>query len=187
MARSLVVLDIDGVLADVRHRLHLVAGRPKNWDAFFAAADRDEVLEVGAQFARQAASSHEVVYLTGRPERVRTATQSWLDRHALPPGGLLMRAEGDRRPSAVVKLRELHRLRRESSVDLIVDDDLSVVEAARAAGFTVRHADWMPTRPLVQAASTRDDGLFGTDSTFATDALFTTDVLHDAQERSGRT
>jgi phosphoglycolate phosphatase-like HAD superfamily hydrolase len=174
MAAPFVVLDIDGVLADVRHRLHYVAARPKNWAAFFAAADQDDVLDVGVEFARHAASSHEVVYLTGRPERVRAATQSWLDQHQLPRGRLLMRPEGDHRPSAVVKVRELRGLRRESTVALLVDDDPTVVEAARAAGFTVRHADWMP-RAVEGHRSPADD------------ALFSIDVLHDAQELEGRT
>jgi phosphoglycolate phosphatase-like HAD superfamily hydrolase len=165
----LVVFDIDGVLADVRHRLHYLATRPKNWDAFFAAAKKDHVLEVGAEFAKRAAATHEIVYLTGRPERLRAATQSWLDEQQLPPGRLLMRPEGDRRPSAVVKLHELRRLRRESTVEMLVDDDPLVVDAARAAGFTVQHADWMP-RPADD-----DQSLFGRD------------VLRDAQQREGRT
>jgi len=31
-------VSIDGVLADVHHRLHHIARRPKDWPAFFAAA-----------------------------------------------------------------------------------------------------------------------------------------------------
>jgi hypothetical protein len=169
VAAPLVVLDIDGVLADVRHRLHYLASRPKNWEGFFAAAKNDQVLEVGAEFAKRAATTHEIVYLTGRPDRLRAATQSWLDEQGLPAGRLVMRSEGDRRPSAVVKLHELRRLRRESTVELLVDDDPSVIEAARAAGFTVQVADWMP-RPA-------DPDL----------PLFGRDLLHDAQHREGRT
>lgn len=169
VAAPLVVLDIDGVLADVRHRLHYLATRPKNWDAFFAAAAKDQVLDVGAEFAKLAAQTHEIVYLTGRPEHLRAATQSWLDQQLLPPGRLLMRPAGDRRPSAIVKVHELRRLRRQSAVELLIDDDPSVVEAARAAGFTVQLADWMP-RP-----ADPDPPLFGRD------------LLHDAQQREGRT
>jgi FMN phosphatase YigB (HAD superfamily) len=164
-----VVFDIDGVLADVRHRLHYLATRPKNWEGFFAAAKNDQVLEVGAEFAKRAAATHEIVYLTGRPERLRTATQSWLDAQLLPVGRLVMRSDGDRRPSAVVKVHELRQLRRESTVELLVDDDPSVIDAARAAGFTVQVADWMP-RPA-------DPEL----------PLFGRDLLHDAQHREGRT
>ena len=146
--RAVVVLDIDGVLADVGHRLHHLARRPKDWDGFFAAAPADVVLEVGAQFARQAAQSHRIVYLTGRPERCRAATQAWLDRNALPPGELLMRAAGDRRPGSVIKLHELRRLSRRSSVALFIDDDRAVVDAVAAAGFAVQHANWMPAAAL---------------------------------------
>jgi hypothetical protein len=174
--QGLVVLDIDGVLADVRHRLHHLARRPKDWDAFFAAATGDDVLEVGAQFAQQAATTHDVVYLTGRPERLRAPTEAWLRRHTLPAGRLLMRRDGDHRPSAVVKLQELRRLRRQSPVDLLVDDDPSVVEAARAAGFVVRHADWMPAPERVRPGAQANH-----------DVLFGIDLLHEGQQRDGRT
>jgi hypothetical protein len=169
VAAPLVVLDIDGVLADVRHRLHHLAKRPKNWEGFFAAATNDQVLEIGAEFATRAAATHEIVYLTGRPERLRAATQAWLDHQLLPAGRLVMRSEGDRRPSAVIKVHELRRLRRESTVELLVDDDPSVIDAARAAGFTVQLADWMPRPP--------DPDL----------PLFGKDLLHDAQQHEGRT
>src|SRR5690348_12902716 len=142
VVRPFAVFDIDGVLADVRHRLHHLAARPKNWDAFFAAAEQDELLDVGAEFARRASATHRVVYLTGRPDRLRAATQNWLGRHALPAGPLLMRREGDRRPAAMVKLGHLRRLRSDGRIDLLVDDDPKVIEAVREAGFSARLADW---------------------------------------------
>jgi phosphoglycolate phosphatase-like HAD superfamily hydrolase len=174
--RPIVVLDIDGVLADVRHRLHYLAAHPKNWDAFFAAAKDDDILDVGAEFARQAAATHDVLYLTGRPERLRAATQTWLDRHALPPGTLLMRGDNDRRRSSAIKLQALRALRRTAAVELLVDDDPSVVTAARAAGFTVQHADWMPTPSRRRPADPSD-----------ADALFGSDLLHEAQGHDGQT
>src|SRR5262245_49979 len=39
-----VLVDIDGVVADAGHRLHLVERRPRDWDAFFAAAADDPPL-----------------------------------------------------------------------------------------------------------------------------------------------
>ena len=44
-SRPIAVFDIDGVLADVRHRLHHLQCRPQRWEAFFTAADRDPLLE----------------------------------------------------------------------------------------------------------------------------------------------
>jgi hypothetical protein len=176
----IVVLDIDGVIADVRHRLHYLAQRPKDWAAFFAAAADDPVLEIGADFAHKAATTHRIVYLTGRPERLRRATSAWLDAHQLPPGPLIMRRDGDRRPGAVIKVHELRRLRGESPVDLLVDDDETVLEAARSAGFNVHHADWMPRQALA-TGETNDTS--GTNDS----ALFGVDLLTQAQEQDGRT
>ena len=150
------VLDIDGVLADVRHRLYHLERRPKNWEAFFRAAPQDPVLDEGLAVARELAGAHQVVYLTGRPERCRADTRDWLDRHALPPGRLLMRRKGDFRPSRVAKIEQLRRLAAQQPVQLVVDDDVSVVRAARAAGFAVLHADWMGGQPALFDAQELD-------------------------------
>lgn len=146
------VLDIDGVLADVRHRLRHVEARPKDWDAFFAAAPEDLLLPEGLAVARRLATDHRLVYLTGRPERCRNDTAAWLAHHQLPEGDLLMRPDRDRRPSRQYKLDRLRSLQRRASVAVLVDDDVAVVSAARTAGFTVLHADWMsPQQSLFDA------------------------------------
>lgn len=158
-SRPLAVLDIDGVLADVRHRLHHLQQRPKDWPAFFAAAELDPTLPAGVTLAGELAAAYEVVYLTGRPERHRESTAGWLERHRLPHGALVMRADGDHRPARLAKLDLLTALAAEATVAVIVDDDPAVCAALASAGWPVRLADWMP-RP---------------------------DVLADAQEREGRT
>ncbi|WP_130494457.1 phosphatase domain-containing protein [Motilibacter rhizosphaerae] len=137
-------VDVDGVLADVRHRLPHLQHRPKDWDAFFAAAPDDPLLPEGEAVARRLAEDHRIVYLTGRPERCRRDTEAWLQQHGLPEGRLVMRRQGDRRPARVTKVELLRRLIQEAPVDVLVDDDVEVLEAARTAGFAVLPADWMP-------------------------------------------
>ena len=66
MAAGLAVFDIDGVVADVRHRLHHLAGRPKDWDGFFDAAADDPPLPTGIALVAELAQRHEIVWLTGR-------------------------------------------------------------------------------------------------------------------------
>ena len=140
----MTVFDIDGVLADVRHRLHHVAARPKDWDAFFAAAPSDPPLAEGLAAAQAAAQAGQrIVYLTGRPQRCRADTTAWLAQHGLPEGQLFMRDDADRRPARLTKVAALRRLARTHTVSALVDDDAAVVAAARAAGFTVLHATWM--------------------------------------------
>jgi hypothetical protein len=150
--RPLAVLDIDGVLADVRHRLHHVTKRPKDWAAFFAAASEDPPLEVGLETARRLAEVCEIVYLSGRPEHCRDDTLAWFARHGLPDGELFLRRRGDFRPARVVKVEILDRLSQRAPVTVLVDDDPLVCEAARAAGYDVLPADWMPEQPALLEA-----------------------------------
>jgi len=138
------VFDIDGVLADVRHRLEYVQTKPKQWDRFFGLAQLDPPLEEGVAGVFEALDAgHQVAYSTGRPERCRPDTEYWLRRHGLPKARVHMRAEEDRRPGRVTKLEVARRLRDQSGVAYLVDDDPVVVEALRKDGFVVVHATWM--------------------------------------------
>jgi phosphoglycolate phosphatase-like HAD superfamily hydrolase len=143
MRPTVVVFDIDGVLADVRHRLHFLQHRPKDWDGFFAAAGDDPVLTDGRAAAQLAAQAHQVVYLTGRPSSLEQLTREWLAHGEFPPGRLLMRRRTDRRPARQVKVEALRRLAADHQVVMVVDDDVSAVAAIRAIGLPVTHATWM--------------------------------------------
>lgn len=150
--RLVAAVDIDGVLADVRHRLRHVRSRPKDWGAFFAAAPRDPVLEQGRATVVRLAEVFEIVYLSGRPEVCRTDTERWLDDHGLPAGRLLLRPHGDHSPARLLKVAALDELARKRRVAVLVDDDPLVLEAARAAGYDVLPADWMPRQEeLIEA------------------------------------
>ncbi len=161
---TIAVLDVDGVLADVRHRLHHVERSPKNWDAFFAAMVDDAPLEQGISTARDlAAAGHRIVYLTGRNESYRAVTQAWLTLHGLPEGRLVMRGNADRRPARQFKPAALRRLAEGSTIVTVVDDDDAVVDVLRRDGWPVVHATWMTAEPDQQQ------------------------TLFDAQETHGRT
>jgi hypothetical protein len=142
----LAVFDIDGVVADVRHRLHHLrprgSGRP-NWQRFFAAADADPLLPEGAALVGDLGAEHEIVWLTGRPEWLRTTTLDWLARHGLPGHELHMRPSGDYRPARFYTLDVLAGLRGRG-VAAVVDDDPEVIDAAVDAGFPAALAEWVP-------------------------------------------
>lgn len=149
-----MAVDIDGVIADPGHRLHLVEGRPKNWRGFFRAAGDDPPLDVGVQRVRQLVDSGmTAMYVSGRPEYLRRVTERWLQDHALPQGPLYLRPRGDFRPAPQLKLDLYTTLRQQFDVALVIDDDVRVVEVLRAAGFTVEHADWFaPTSHALSEA-----------------------------------
>lgn len=151
-ARPLAVFDIDGVLADVTHRLHHLRARPQRWERFFAAADVDPLLEEGADRLRAAQSDHDVVYLTGRPERNRRLTERWLAGHGLPTGPLFMREDDDHRPARMMKREVLRLLSDRREIASVIDDDPAVVRVLEADGWPVELATWLPHSSTLQDA-----------------------------------
>ena len=150
--RPLAFVDLDGVVADVRHRLRHIERRPKDWDAFFDAAPDDPPHPEGLAVVRRLQEDHEVIYLTGRPERCRDDTLHWLERHGIGQHELLMRSGRDRRAAAQVKVEILRRRARGRTVSVVVDDDARVAAAMREAGYPVLHADW-EARDALEAAT----------------------------------
>ncbi|MEO3973800.1 hypothetical protein [Streptomyces sp. CAU 1734] len=159
--RPLAIFDLDGTLADTAHRQRFLDRRPRDWNAFFAAAPQDPPLPPGVALCRESAVECDIVYLTGRPERCRNDTLAWLADQELPEGELLMRRNDDRRPARVTKLAVLRRLSRTRGIRMLVDDDELVCAEAERAGFRVVRAHW------------------GAEAVGA--------AMRDAQEREGRT
>jgi hypothetical protein len=154
--KPLAVFDVDGVVADVRHRLHHVARRPKNWRRFFADAAADTPLASGVELAREYARDHRLVWLTGRPEYLRPVTERWLARQGLPVEELLMRPTSDHRPAREYKAEQLRRLGRTGEVAVVVDDDPAVVSKLSQDGWPVRLADWVPYADSLREAQERE-------------------------------
>jgi phosphoglycolate phosphatase-like HAD superfamily hydrolase len=151
--RVLAVFDIDGVVADVRHRLHHLE-RPRSWPAFFDAAADDPLLPEGARLVADLAQEHEIVWLTGRPAWLRVTTADWLDRHGLPGSELHLRPGRDHRPARLYKVEALRRLA-PRQVGAFIDDDPEVISAATAAGFPAVLADWLPRDAALRDAQER--------------------------------
>ncbi|MCU1657095.1 MAG: nucleotidase [Pseudonocardiales bacterium] len=149
----LAVFDIDGVVADVRHRVHHLEP-PKSWRAFFREAADDTLLAEGARLVTELATDHEVVWLTGRPEWLRRTTAEWLAGQGLPGTELHLRPERDYRPARQYKLDVLRRLA-SRGIAAFVDDDSDVIDTALAAGYPAVLADWLPRDPALRDAQDR--------------------------------
>lgn len=143
---SLAVFDVDGVVADVRHRVHHLDGPWKDWDAFFEEAHVDPVLSPGAELVQRLAREHDIVWLTGRPEWLRRVTERWMAAAGLPHDVLFMRPSHDFRPARFYKLDMLRRIEAHHDVGIgaFIDDDPDVIDTATAAGFPAMLADWVP-------------------------------------------
>ncbi|GGO47786.1 phosphatase domain-containing protein [Streptomyces lasiicapitis] len=155
-ARPLAVFDLDGTLADTAHRQRFLERKPRDWNAFFAAAPDDPPLPRGVRLALDSARECEVVYLTGRPERCRADTEAWLAAQGLPEGRIWMRRDHDRRPARHTKLEVLRSLVRDREIRMLVDDDELVCDDAEQAGFTVVRARWGSASAELRDAQERE-------------------------------
>lgn len=131
------IFDIDGTIADLSHRLPLIQKTPKDWPAFFAACPDDVPIEHTIKLAIDVAlAGAHIVYVTGRSDECRDATEAWLRQHALPDGKVFMRKKGDHRPDHQVKVELLAELRAEGHKPVMAFDDRNgVVKMWRELGI----------------------------------------------------
>jgi len=153
--KNVILCDIDGTIADVRHRLHYIQnpdGSKKakpDWDAFHAACVDDPPFEdvirvVDALRLGSCGCAHgslQLHFVSGRNEVVREQTIQWLWKNFIDYefyASLTMRKAGDRRPDTVIKLEMVRELGfTPDDVLCIFDDRQSVVDMWRENGYRV--------------------------------------------------
>ena len=143
-----IVFDLDGTLADNRHRLHLIRGedQPVNdWDEYERLCELDPpvelVVELWGMYARD---NHTLEIWTGRSEgkggATRDRTMRWLRTHVsgwVHIRELRMRPHGFYLPNHELKRRWYVEADRKP--DLILEDDPAVVEMWTAMGVPCFH------------------------------------------------
>lgn len=133
-----IIVDLDGTLCDVEHRVHHVKSKPKNWGAFNQAMDQDKpyfwCIEL---IAAMKARDYKIYFVTGRDENFRKMTTDWLERHNVHYDELHMRRDQDFREDSEVKEEiYINKIEKSSQVLFVVDDRKSVVERWRKLGLT---------------------------------------------------
>ena len=134
--RPVVLVDIDGTLADVTHRIHHVRGRgKKDWKRFFQAMHKDQPNQVVVDWVKNLAPDYEVIVVSGRPDDYREVTERWLAAQGIEYSVLHMRRTNDRRPDDIVKREILHNQIGKDRVAFVIDDRASVCRMWRAEGL----------------------------------------------------
>lgn len=86
-----VIFDIDGTLADSRHRLQYLEQQPKQWDKFFSESIKDKYIPaVYNEYKKYKKAGHKIIILTGRPETQRALTEEWLHKKDIQYNELYM-------------------------------------------------------------------------------------------------
>lgn len=136
---STVIVDIDGTLADISHRRHFVATKPKNWAAFEKLAHLDNLHHhIASILDLMADHDWTIVLASGRGEQQREVTVRWLDDHDVPYRKLFMRKLNDYRADDIVKSEILDEiLACGFTPTLVLDDRDRVVKMWRDRGLKV--------------------------------------------------
>lgn len=122
---AVVLVDVDGVIANGWHRQHFLQDGRRDWKGFFAAADEDAPIEGSRELLASFDSELCVVLLTARPHSLYETTLAWLATHNYRWDVLIMRGRTDGHiASPEFKRRSVAQLRnRGFEPALGMDDD----------------------------------------------------------------
>lgn len=143
--KNIVLCDIDGTLADIKHRLHFVKDNPekKDWKSFFDAMwDDTPRLETIDKLMQYEEKGHPIILISARPEDYREVTEAWLEARVFKGYEahltLFMRKSGDKRPDTDVKQEIYDKYFKDKyPIEVVFDDRPSIIRMWRSNGVNV--------------------------------------------------
>lgn len=150
--KNIVIWDLDGTLADGRHRLHLLPtkdyDKTESWTEFNLASVDDTPFQDNIQLCNAMGHGrYYTIILTGRSDVARTVTETWLKKQGVFYNELVMRSQSDNRKDTVIKEEFLRSIGLENIL-CCFDDLPHVAYHLRSLGLTchlVTHYDTMRT------------------------------------------
>lgn len=137
--KGYVLCDIDGTIADCKHRLHFVKQTPKDWKGFFAHMSEDTVRKDTQKILVDYYNKmHTIIFISARPEDYKGVTLKWLEDNYLSFGWtLIMRSKGDKRPDTEVKQDIYNKYLKNYPIEVVIDDRPSVIQMWKKNGLKV--------------------------------------------------
>jgi predicted kinase len=137
-----IMIDLDGTLAQIDHRLHFVnppEGQKKNWAAFNAGIINDTPNGWCRSLVNEMRNKYSIVLCSGRNDTFKPETKWWLNNYRICYDELFMRPRNDSRKDDLVKeiILDFEILTRYSKILFVVDDRPSVCRKWRSRGLTV--------------------------------------------------
>lgn len=127
-----IIFDLDGTLANMEHRVHLV--KDKSWTEFYKLCVYDKPIIQTIRLTQALSQFNVVEIWTGRSSVVMEETIEWLKDHNVYYEALKMRKEGNRQRDDVLKERWLFELPKEDWPKLVFEDRKRVAEMWRRNG-----------------------------------------------------
>ena len=148
--KKAVIVDIDGTIADITHRLHfiqdkytvvdgVIKNQKKDWDSFYGNVLGDEVIiAMRNLLVALHGDGIELIYVSGRREDTFDDTISWFVLNDVPfdRNLIFLRMAGDKREDAVVKF-EIYKdcIEHKFDVQFVLEDRVTVVAMWRSLGL----------------------------------------------------
>lgn len=132
------IFDLDGTLANLKHRYHFIEGENKDWDAFYDACDKDTpIKETINLLINLYYADNNIIVLSGRSDAVKEKTMKWLKDNLNDDilFALYMRKAGDHRPDVEVKqewLDEWLKHHKKEEISGVFEDRKQVVDMWRS-------------------------------------------------------
>lgn len=139
-----IIVDLDGTLADVEHRVSYVRMNPKDWKNFNEHMIHDPINHWCDELIKaMKKQGYKIIFVTGRGEDYRNHTESWLLKHNVSYDFLYMRKIGDYREDNDVK-EEIYKnfIKDKFNILFVVDDRKSVVARWRELELICLQCDW---------------------------------------------
>jgi len=139
-----IIFDIDGTLANIKHRRKYLDGDRPDWTRFNAAMGEDtpNAPIVALYNTLWNSGAYHLEIVTGRNERFRKVTESWLTWNNIEFNSVTMRANKDQRADNFVKQDILDAfLAAGHEIEFVVDDRQQVVDMWRRNGITCLQCD----------------------------------------------
>lgn len=136
------IFDMDGTLVNVTSVHHHLFAEPRDFAAFHnGSADCPPMSDIVQIAVALHYLGHDIVIVTGRERQYEPVSTGWLDQHLpVPYVGPYMRADGDRRPAALVKEEILAELLADGyDVIFAADDDPKNVSMFERNGIDTLH------------------------------------------------
>lgn len=137
--KTAIMVDIDGTLANLNHRLHYVKDGNRDWGSFFRTVGEDTLYtDVAGLVDTEYLSGTEIVLCSGRTEdQCREATEKWLERNEIHYTSLKMRpAKNYKRDDITKAMLYRYEIKPYYSIKYVVDDRDQVVRKWRSMGLT---------------------------------------------------
>ena len=144
MNKNTVIFDLDGTLANIDKRKELAtkSNGKLDWDVFFDSSNikldvpNESVVKLAQMFAE---NGFNIVIFSGRTDKTKYSTRSWLTHNRVPFQKLVMRDSKINHyiPDEILKKDMLDKYADIDDVFLVVDDRNKVVDMWRSLGLTV--------------------------------------------------